>query len=228
MIQLTPEAMDLFQAGVEDRPGVAYQCTCAQAPPPTPSGLARSLGGPWRAISSAIFTTMYGITARYDERYPCAAPEHADEIVTMLTRAFGKVPGARANDGVVPVLSQIWGRVAWAGYADHLDVLGHFPGAVTPRPFWSSIFGGGGGMGAKAAKAAKTARAAATFRRGAPNEPAIPVEIEVDAAAAAGGAAPDPVADTRHVDWLRSGAGFDERSFAVLMDALATGMLEAC
>jgi len=197
MIQLTPEAMDLFQAGVEDRPGVAYQCTCAQAPPPTPSGLARSLGGPWRAISSAIFTTMYGITARYDERYPCAAPEHAEEIVSTLTRAFGKVPGARANDGVVPVLSQIWGRVAWAGYADHLDVLGHFPGAVAPRPFWSGIFGRG-------KNAAKAARAAAT------------------------GVAPDPVADTLHVDWLRSGAGFDERSFAVLMDALASGMLEAC
>ena len=89
-------------------------------------------------ISSAIFTTMYGITARYDERYPCAAPENGDVVDTILVRAFGKLPGARANDGVVPVLSQVWGRVAWAGYADHLDVLGHFPGAVTPRTFLSS------------------------------------------------------------------------------------------
>jgi hypothetical protein len=206
--------MDLFQAGVEDRPGVSYQCTCAQAPPPTPGGLARSLGGPWRAISSAIFTTMYGITARYDERYPCAAPENGEEVDAVLLRAFGKMPGARANDGVVPVLSQIWGRVAWAGYADHLDVLGHFPGAVTPRPFWSSLFGRGG----------RGAKDAAARRRGADPER----ESEVEARAAAGGVAPDQVADTRHVDWLRSGSGFDERSFAVLMDALATGMLEAC
>ena len=32
VIQLTPEAMDLFQSGVEDRPGVVYQSTCAMAP----------------------------------------------------------------------------------------------------------------------------------------------------------------------------------------------------
>jgi hypothetical protein len=206
MIQLTPEAMDLFQAGIEDRPGVVYQCTCAQAPAPSPGSLARSLSGPWRAISSAIFTTMYGITARYDEQYPCAAPDMPAETESALARAFGKAPGARVNDGVVPVLSQVWGRVAWAGYADHLDVLGHFPGAVVPRPFWASVFGGG-----------------------AQDEPVSPpLEVVVDEVAGRGGVAPDKAADARHVDWLRSGAGFDERSFAVLMDALASGMLEAC
>jgi triacylglycerol lipase len=200
MIQLTPEAMDLFLAGVEDRPGVLYQCTCAQAPPPTASKLARSFGGPWKALSSAIFTTMYGITARSDERYPCASPDPGPAVTEALQQAFGKTPGARANDGVVPVLSQVWGHVAWAGYADHLDVLGHFPSEVTPRPFWASIFG-------------RRARS---------------IEVAAQAAAAAGGVRPDPVADARHVDWLRSGAGFDERSFAHLMDALAKGMLDAC
>ena len=39
----------------------------------------------------------------------------------------------RANDGVVPLRSQVHGRVAWAGYADHLDVLGHFAGAKRVR-----------------------------------------------------------------------------------------------
>ena len=115
----------------------------------------------------------------------------------MLVRAFGRTPGARANDGVVPVLSQVWGRVAWAGYADHLDVLGHFPGAVRPsRRFWGSVFGG------------------------------KPDEV-VAATSDATGMRPDEAADQRHVDWLRSGAGFDERSFGVLMDALAGGMLAA-
>jgi hypothetical protein len=32
IIQVTPEAMDLFQAGVEDRPGVRYQCVATMAP----------------------------------------------------------------------------------------------------------------------------------------------------------------------------------------------------
>lgn len=201
MIQLTPEAMDLFQAGIEDRPGVFYQCTCVQAPPPRPSTLARSFAttSPWRAISSAIFTTMYGLTARYDEQYPCAGPasEATEEVDAVLRKAFdGKAPGARANDGVVPALSQIWGHLAWAGYADHLDVLGHFPGVVTPQRSWSSVFGGG------------RARA-------------------VELAAESGGVAPDPAADTRHVDWLRSGANFDERAWGSLMDALAAGMLHS-
>ncbi len=214
MIQLTPEAMDLFQAGVEDRPGVFYQCTCAQAPPPKPSTLVRSFASasPWRAISSTIFTTMYGITARYDEQYPCAAPpsEASEEVDAVLRRAFdGKAPGARANDGVVPALSQIWGRVAWAGYADHLDILGHFPGAFTPQPFWASLF---------------NTRTGSSKPKSAP---AAPLEVAAEVAATAGGVAPDPAADARHVDWLRSGAGFDEAQFGALMDALAAGMLDS-
>jgi len=202
MIQLTPEAMDLFQAGVEDRAGVVYQCTCAQAPAPTPGGLARSLASvsPWRAISSTLFATMYGITARSDERYPCASPELPAAIEQELLRAFGgKLPSPRANDGVVPSLSQLWGTVAWAGYADHLDVLGHFPGRSSPKPFWTSLFG-------RAAAARDESELA-------------------EAAVARGGVAPDPVADARHVDWLLSGSGFDERAFDVLMDAIAKGML---
>lgn len=198
VIQLTPEAMDLFLAGVEDRPGVFYQCACAMAPPPSPSTLARSLVSPWKALSSTLFTSLWTITSRYDEVYPCAAPDPGRDVEAALARALGRTPGARANDGVVPTLSQVWGRIAWAGLADHLDVLGHFPGREEPRPFWSGLFG------------------RARQRQ---------LELAVEEAAAEGGVAPDARADTAHVDWLRSGAGFDERSFDVLMDAVARGML---
>lgn len=195
VIQLTPEAMDLFQAGVEDRAGVRYQCSVAMAPPPTTAKLARSIASisPWKALSSTLFTTLYGITARYDETYPCAAAELGANQA-MLTEAFGRAPGARANDGVVPTLSQVWGEVAWAGLADHLDVLGHFPGVDgPPTGAW------------------------ARFRAFVGRDPsAEPSAQRVS-----------PQADARHVDWLRSGAGFDERSFGVLMDKVATGMLGA-
>ena len=43
VIQLSPEAMDLFQAGIEDRPGVRYQSTAAMAPVPSVGGIAKQL-----------------------------------------------------------------------------------------------------------------------------------------------------------------------------------------
>jgi triacylglycerol lipase len=126
MVQLMPEAMDLFAVTVEDRPGVLYQSTASMAPPPSPRMFFSALAHPWMAISGTIFTALYGISSRCDDRYPCAARRADDETERMLTRVFGRSPGARANDGVVPIRSQLWGKLIWAGYADHLDVLGHF------------------------------------------------------------------------------------------------------
>lgn len=203
VIQLTPEAMDLYGAGVEDREGVVYQSACAMAPPPSALKIARSLTSPWSAVSSAIFTTLHGITARYDERYPCAAPDVGADTEAMLARAFGRAPGVRANDGVVPLRSQLWGRVVWAGYGDHLDVLGHFSGAAV-RGSGRSLLGS---LVARARGGAKQAKAEAAAVANVPSRP-VPGD-----------------ADARHVDWLRSGSNFDERAFERLMDAVAAGML---
>ncbi len=81
------------------------------------------------ALSTTIFAALWGITSRIDDRYPCAAREASKEVEAALEKALGAVPGERANDGVVPLRLQVHGRVAWTGYADHLDVLGHFAGA---------------------------------------------------------------------------------------------------
>jgi triacylglycerol lipase len=126
MVQLMPEAMDLFIAGVEDRPGVAYRSTASMAPPPSARTLLPELLHPWSAMSGTVFATLYAITSRFDHRYPCAAADAGADSEAMLVRTFGRSPGARANDGAVPVRSQIWGKLIWAGHGDHLDVLGHF------------------------------------------------------------------------------------------------------
>jgi len=171
MVQLMPEAMDLFQASVRDRTGVHYQCTVSMALPASPRTWLSQLASPWGALSTAVFTVLREITGRVDERYPCRTPRQSDESEAALERAFGRTAGGRANDGVVPLRSQLHGRIVWAGYADHLDVLGHFDGGSVSR-------------------------------------------IAADSAS---GSLP-------HVDWLRSGAGFDEARFAAMTRAIVEGM----
>jgi len=117
-------------AGVEDRPGVLYQSTASMAPPPAVGMFLPVLGHPWSILSGTVFSTLYAISSRFDRRYPCAAPTAGIENEAVLARTFGRAPGARANDGAVPIRSQIWGRLVWAGYGDHLDVIGHFRDAV--------------------------------------------------------------------------------------------------
>jgi hypothetical protein len=163
VIQLTPEAMDLFQAGIDDRPGVRYQSVVAMAPLPKAKNVAASVLSPWKVVSYAIFATLHTLTSRVDERYPCAPARVDPEVERLLVAAFGRMPDLGASDGVVPMRSQIHGRIVWAGLADHLDVLGHFSG----RP------------------------------------------------------------GTLHVDWLSSGARFDDARFGKMLDAIAGGMLEA-
>ncbi len=132
MVQLMPEAMDLFIAGVEDRSGVLYQSTASMAPPPSPRTFLQSLGGRWSAVSGVLFDLLYEITSLYNRQYPCAASERDEANERTLVAAFGRLPDFRANDGVVPIRSQVWGTLAWAGYGDHLDVLGHFRGGTPP------------------------------------------------------------------------------------------------
>lgn len=138
MVQLMPEAMDLFIAGVEDRPGVLYQSTASMAPPPSPRTFVRSLRGRWSAVSGILFDFLYELTSRSDRRYPCGAPDCSEMNERTLVDRFGSIPDFRANDGVVPLRSQIWGKLIWTGYADHLDAIGHFagtkPGAASDSP----------------------------------------------------------------------------------------------
>lgn len=164
VIQLTPEAMDLFQAAVEDCPGVRYQCVASYAPREGARAFLRSVPSPWGIVSMAIFNTFYNITASHDDRYPCRPPD--DSVSATLRGMLGTLPAETESDGVVPLYSQIWGDPVWVGRGDHLDVVGHFPG-----------------------------------------RPASGKEL--------------------HVDWLRSGAGFDETRFETLMDRIFAGMILA-
>ena len=143
LLQVSPESMDLMIAGFDDRPGVVYQSTASMSPSPKPRRWLETVGHPWRAVSLSLFFALHRITASHSARYPCAAmrdtaPWCGDANEAFLARAFSEPPPLGANDGVVPIRSQLWGRLIWAGLGDHLDVLGHYlddrdPGTVAPE-----------------------------------------------------------------------------------------------
>ena len=127
MTQLSPEAMDLVMAGFANRPEVRYQSTVSMAPSPAPHRWLDTIGHPVRAVSMSTFVALHHLTAGVSERYPCTTAA-IDTTVTeaQLVTALGGPPALGDNDGVVPVRSQLWGDVVWAGLGDHLDVLGHY------------------------------------------------------------------------------------------------------
>lgn len=135
VVQLMPEAMDLFRAGVVDRPTVHYQCVASYAPTAGVADLFRVLGSPWSAVSATLFGFLARITAQQDSRYPCAP---RDGGAPTLRRMLGQLPPPGASDGVVPLSSQLWGEAAWIGQGDHLDVVGHFSGPPRHNDWLSS------------------------------------------------------------------------------------------
>jgi triacylglycerol lipase len=123
MLQLTPEAMEVFNASVLPRPGIRYGAVVAQAARPN---LCSTLGvglDPMAQLTHALYGVLNRLIAAAPERQ---APRLAPAQIRALRRFYGATPSADANDGIVPTRSQTWGHVIHAAVADHLDVLGHF------------------------------------------------------------------------------------------------------
>jgi hypothetical protein len=133
--QIAPAGMDLFNASTQDRPGLRYGCVVTRARPPGVRSFARAGLDPYAQATHALFIVLY--------RFAAGAPRDRRARVTaqhaaFLRRAYGRIPDASANDGIVPTLSQIWGELIGAVWADHHDVIGHFhlPRHVPPHFDW--------------------------------------------------------------------------------------------
>jgi hypothetical protein len=61
-----------------------------------------------------------------------------------LRSSYRGLPAPRANDGVVPTRSQVWGDVIHAAEADHLDVIGHFGAPQESPPHFDWLTTGSG------------------------------------------------------------------------------------
>ena len=124
LIQLTPEAMDLFNAAVVDAPNVTYQCVISAARRPSMKSFFKKAHTPSLAGSMALFFILREITSRPHRSYPY--PEATKTQASVLEEALSFDVDESTNDGVSPCLSQIYGNVITAANADHLDIVGQF------------------------------------------------------------------------------------------------------
>ncbi len=141
LLQLTPEAMDLFAATVRDRPGVRYgSVVTLSRPPGVATTLAAGLGAGAQALH-AIYGAIYRLSSQTGA---AETPQPDPRQRRALRRAYGKVPGTRANDGIVPTRAQVHGRVIAAVRGDHLDVIGHFNDPSLDPPHFDWLTTGSG------------------------------------------------------------------------------------
>lgn len=133
--QIAPAGMDLFNASTEDRPGVRYGCVVTRGRKPgLGSALKAGLDG-YAQATHALYVGLYRLASGSD---PGRVPRLERAQAAMLRRAYGRIPDVRANDGIVPTLSQVRGEVVTAVWADHHDIIGHFdhPTHVPPHFDW--------------------------------------------------------------------------------------------
>ncbi len=130
IIQIMPEAMDLFNATTRDAANVAYGSIATLAPRPRSLRLATRIRSPYAALTATLYSTLYQFTSQRPASYPYAklTAQQADMLEGKLARSVADTE----NDGIIPTLSMIWGKLIWAGEGDHLDVLGHFHDDVRP------------------------------------------------------------------------------------------------
>jgi hypothetical protein len=124
VLQLTPEGIDLFNAAVVDRAGIDYGCVVTGVPKPREQFRTKELLDPEYIALRALFRLLHALTARPHPRYPYPIPSRATQ--RLLDRALGFKATPSINDGIVPTLSQLHGRVLHVACADHLDVVGHY------------------------------------------------------------------------------------------------------
>lgn len=130
IIQIMPEAMDLFNAATEDRQEVRYASVATAAPPPRSLRVARRIRSPYAALTAALYSTLYQFASQRPKIYPYARPTPRERELLRAGVDYDLSDGS--NDGIVPTLSMLWGELIWAGEADHLDILGHFHDDIEP------------------------------------------------------------------------------------------------
>ncbi|MBM4319130.1 MAG: triacylglycerol lipase [Deltaproteobacteria bacterium] len=137
--QLTPEGIDLFNATARPRPGVRYGSVVTQARRP---GLKTALAagvGLYPQVNHALYLACHRLVALTPSAF---CPRVSEEQSRALRLGYGRFPEIDGNDGMVPTLSQVWGPIIAAAWADHLDVIGHFDNPLHDPPHFDWLVTG--------------------------------------------------------------------------------------
>jgi hypothetical protein len=133
IIQLTPEGAHLFNAAATDRPGVGYFSLLTMTPAPKIFER-RNFSSVDRALRYLLFSVLHGITAKEHRHYPYPALQ--EEPLSVHPKGASVEIDSRTNDGVVPTMSQAWGRIDGAVVGDHLDIVGQYGRDDEPLRDW--------------------------------------------------------------------------------------------
>jgi triacylglycerol lipase len=122
LFQLTPAGCDLLNACTLDPP-VAYASVVSCAEPPHFRSLLRSLTNLYAQLMYPVYWLLHRLSREKNDelRAQLSGPQLAD-----LDAGLGRAARGADSDGIVPVLSQVWGPVLHVARGDHLDVVGQY------------------------------------------------------------------------------------------------------
>ncbi|NMT63646.1 esterase/lipase family protein [Marinobacter orientalis] len=142
MVQLTPEGMDLFNAAVLDCRDVDYVGFITASPPPTARLLMPKRSSVYGTFTHLIYTICYQITQKEHPHY--LYPRLDATTRDTVQNTLGSSLEPTSNDGIVPSLSQFWGKVGGVYSADHMDVVGQFDHAKDTGVYPTWMMSGSG------------------------------------------------------------------------------------
>jgi len=148
LFQLTPAGCDLLNACTLDPP-VAYASVVTCAAPPRFRALLRSLTSLYAQLMYPVYWLLHRLSRENTDQL---RSEFSEAQLVALDAKLGRSARGSDSDGVVPVLSQVWGRVLHVARADHLDVVGQY-GALGEDTWGGDWLPSGSGFDADAFEA---------------------------------------------------------------------------
>lgn len=122
LFQLTPAGCDLLNACTLDPP-LAYASVVSCAEPPRFGLLVRAIANLYALVMYPVYWLLHRVSREKDDSLRAQLPQAQ---LALVDARLSRPARGTDSDGLVPVLSQIWGRVLHVARGDHLDVVGQY------------------------------------------------------------------------------------------------------